>query len=78
MVICSSIMLLSFVIATHHKTVITDIIRVIMRLNQTGTFIWIKPSIIICPVSVPVIVEFCPEANKATMNSTDKIPELET
>ena len=27
---------------------------------------WRNPSITICPARVPVSVEFCPEANKAT------------
>ena len=33
---------------------------------------------ITCPVKVPVIVEFCPEANKATAKSVDKTPDLAT
>ena len=32
----------------------------------------------ICPVKVPVIVEFCPEASKATANKVDKAPVLAT
>ncbi len=48
------------------KTGTTERPRVINRLAHVGIFIWMKPSMTTCPVSVPVIVEFCPEASNAT------------
>ncbi len=39
---------------------------------------WIKPSMIICPVKVPVMVEFCPDASNATANSVERTPVLAT
>ena len=37
-----------------------------------------NPSIITCPVKVPVIVEFCPEASNATANNVERIPYFAT
>lgn len=44
--------------------------RVISRRIQTGSFIWMKPSMTIWPVSVPVMVAFCPDASRATAKRT--------
>ena len=41
---------------------------VINLLSQGFNLRFRKPSITICPAKVPVSVEFCPEANKATAN----------
>ena len=43
--------------------------RVMSRRSQGGRRMLRKPSITICPASVPVSVEFCPEASSATANS---------
>ena len=43
--------------------------RVIIRRSHGGSRMSRKPSITIWPASVPVIVEFCPEASSATAKS---------
>ena len=43
--------------------------RVMRRRSQAGSRMLRKPSITIWPASVPVMVEFCPEASRATANS---------
>src|SRR5215468_1613172 len=48
--------------------------RVISRRIQGGSRMWRKPSITICPASVPVIVELKPAASKAVANSTEAKP----
>lgn len=48
--------------------------RVSSRRAQGGIRIWRKPSITICPASVPVIVELKPAASKATAKSADAKP----
>lgn len=44
--------------------------RVTRRRIQTGNFIWMKPSMTIWPVKVPVMVAFWPDASSATANRT--------
>ena len=51
------------------NTGITAKPRVIRRRTHCGKRKFTKPSITICPDKVPVMVEFCPEANKATANN---------
>ena len=43
--------------------------RVISRRSQGRRRMLTKPSITICPASVPVSVEDCPESNKAKAKS---------
>ncbi len=52
----------------------TAIRRVIKRRSHGEILRLTKPSITICPVNVPVIVEFCPDASKATANRVLAIP----
>ena len=48
--------------------------RVSSRRAQGGMRMWRKPSITICPASVPVTVELKPAASSATANRTDAKP----
>src|SRR5699024_2144748 len=66
------------VMATHKRTGTTDNNRVISRRAHSGIRMWMNPSMITCPVKLPVIVEFCVEAKKATAKSVDKTPDLAT
>ena len=75
---CSSMILFPLKSTTQINTGTTEISRVTSRRSQIGIFIWTKPSIITCPVKVPVIVEFCPEASSATANKVDKAPVFAT
>ena len=50
--------------------------RVIRRRIQLGMDNLKNPSITICPANVPVIVEFCPDANRATANSVLITPPI--
>ena len=66
------------VMATQAKTGITEIIRVTSRRAQRGIFMWTNPSMMTCPVRVPVMVEFCPDASRATANRVERTPDLAT
>ena len=44
--------------------------RVMSRRSHGRSRRLMKPSITICPASVPVSVAFCPEQSSATANST--------
>jgi len=48
--------------------------RVTMRRSQTGRRKSRNPSMTIWPASVPVMVEFCPEASSASANTTLAAP----
>ena len=50
----------------------------ISRRSQGLSLMSRKPSITICPASVPVSVEFWPEASSATANSTLAAPAPST
>ena len=54
------------------NTGITVMTRVMTRRAHSGMRSLMKPSITIWPVSVPVIVEFWPEASSATAKSVDR------